>query len=100
MKKTKLLFLAALLFTVFSCGSGAEKQAEESASEEAATEAVIEAEPMERTAAGDAPEDPGLREKVTPAPKRVAVEQAEEKQEPQLQLEKKEEPELQLQKPD
>lgn len=100
MKKAKFVFLAALLFTVFSCGSGAEKQTEEKASEEVATEAVIEAEPMERRASGDAPEDPGIREKVTPAPKRVAVDQAEKKEEPELQLQKKEEPELQLQKPD
>lgn len=100
MKKAKFLFLAALLFTFFSCGSGAEKQAEEKVSEEPATEAVIEDEPMERTAAGDAPEDPVVRERASPTSRRVAVDQAEEKQEPQLQIEKKEEPELQLQKPD
>ena len=100
MKKAKYLFLAALLFTVFSCGSGAEKQTEEKVGEEAATEAVIEAEPMERSAAGDAIEDPGIREKVTPTPRRIAIDQAEEKQEPQLQQQKKDEPELQMQKPD
>lgn len=100
MKKIKYLFLAALLITAFSCKSGTEEQTDETAGEEAATEAVIDAEPMERTAAGDAPEDPGIRERVTPTSRRVAVDQAEEKQEPQLQIEKKEEQELQLQKPD
>lgn len=100
MKKAKFLFLAALLFTFFSCGSGAEKQTEEKVSEEVSTEAVIEAAPMERTAAGDASEDPVVQERSSPTSRRVAVEQPEEKEEPQFQQRKQEEPELQLRKRD
>lgn len=94
MKAIKLLSALLIIFVMSGCGPRGEQQTDEGT--------VIDSQPetelMERRAGEPKNDDPGLRQKVTPEPRRVAVDPESEQKDVQLQQREKKEMELQQQK--
>ncbi len=98
MEKIKKLFAILVVLGLFSCGQRGEVENNDAD----ITDHEIETEILERRAT-DAIDEPakderGLRQEVTPAPRREAVDPKNDKQDPDLQLRDKKDPDLQLQK--
>lgn len=98
MEKVKKLFTVLVVLGLFSCGQRGNVENGDSE----ITEHETEVEVFERRATDDidepATEERGLRQEVTPAPRREAVDPKNDKQDPDLQLRDKKEPDLQIQK--